>query len=76
MDETAKKKTDLKLFGEIEKRVTQLQAPGKALLLAAIEDGVPESEVEIIRQVVERRAELTASGKAYVDTALGVEPQS
>ena len=66
-------KTDLRLLGEIDKRVSGMQPPTKSLLIAALEDGVPASEVEIVRQVVERFHELSDEGQEYADKKLGVD---
>lgn len=67
-----KEKTDLKLFGEIEKRVSELGEKPKAILVAALEDGLTVAELRLIEQVVERYGDLTDKGRGYVDGTLGV----
>jgi len=66
------KKTDLKLFGEIEKRVSELGEKGKAILVAALEDKITVAELRLIEQVAERYGDLTDKGREYVDGTLGV----
>lgn len=76
MSETTKeptKKSDLKLFGEIERRVTECGEKAKALLVAALEDGITVAELRLIEQVVERYDQLTEKGQEYVDGTLGVQ---
>ena len=66
-------KSELRTFGEIAKRVSEMSPAGKTLLLVSLEDGATSADLALIKQVVERYETLTAKGKEYVDGTLGVD---
>lgn len=63
---------DLKLFGEIQKRVETLGPDAKFVLRTALRLGLKERDAEVVRQVVERHGALSARGRAYVEGELDV----
>lgn len=70
---TATKKSELRLLGEIDKKVKSLSPEGLKTLHLVLAESVPWEDIGTVQGIVQRYADLTGTGKSYVLLTLGVE---